>query len=203
MGKVLTRLGLGGLVVLLVAFAIGCGGDDSSSGGDSSASAESSTGDSTTEPEVTQKDFVAEADKICKSKTQEVAKTLTESNKAQTAATTQETLASEELVQTASNKVADITDHLADVSSAITKQLSKLETPNQKALDQLVKAREVAAKDLYDLADTWRSYGKNPTQATVDDITSAQESNVKTAATATKAAEKAGLKVCGQPVKPA
>jgi uncharacterized phage infection (PIP) family protein YhgE len=204
---VLTRLGLGGLIVLLVAFVIGCGGDDdSSSGDDSSTAAETSTGDTTTtaeEPEVTQEDFVKEADKLCKSKVQEIAKTLTESNKAQAAANTPETLASLELVSAAADKVADVTDHLADMKREITKELSKLDTPNQKELDQLVKSREAAAKDLDELADAWRAYGKNPTQTTSDNIAKAQQANAKSAIADRHLAEKMGLKVCGAAIKPA
>jgi hypothetical protein len=207
MGKVLTRLGLGGLIVLLVAFVIGCGGDDdSSSGDDSSTAAETTTGGTTTtaeEPEVTQKDFVKEADKTCKSKTGDIGKVLTESTKAQATASSQETLASEALVEKAANNVADLTDKLADLKSEITKQLAKLDAPNQKDLDQLVKSREAAAKDLNDLADAWRAYGKNPTQATVDDITAAQQANVKSAGEDRELAKKLGLKVCGAPVEPA
>ena len=207
MGKVLARFGLGGLLVLLVAFAIGCGGDDDSSSGDASSSAaETSPGSTTTtaeEPEVTQDDFVKEADNLCKTKTDEIAKVLTESDKAQKTASSQETLASEALVESAANKVADLTDELADLKNGVTKQLAKLEAPDQKELDQLVKSREAAAKDLNDLADAWRAYGKNPTQATVDDITAAQKANVKSTTADRKIADSLGLKVCGQAVKPA
>ena len=207
MGKVLTRPGLGGLLVLLVAFVIGCGGDDSSGGDGSSTAAETSTGNTTSttaEPEpVTQAEFAKEADELCKSKTDEIARTLTESDKAQKAASTEETLSSEKSVETAANKVADITDELADLKNEVTNQLAKLEAPDQKELDALVKSREMAAKDLNDLADAWRAYGKNPTQATVDDITAAQESNVKSAGADRNIAEKIGLKVCGAAVKPA
>lgn len=209
MRKVLTRFGLGGLLVLLVGFVIGCGGDDSdsSSGDDSSTAAETSTSDSTTaaeEPEpVTKAEFQKAADKACQSKVKEVGKVLTESTKAQTAANSQETLASEKLVEAAANRVADLTDKLADLKNEITKELSKLKAPDQKGLDQLVKSREAAAKDLNGLADAWRAYGKNPTQETVDGISAGQKANVKSAAADRKIAEGLGLKVCGAPIKAA
>jgi monoamine oxidase len=205
LGKVRTRLGRGGLIIL-AAFAVGCGGgDDYTSSGDETSTA-ATTADTTTEavePEVTQADFVNEADDLCKAKAEEVGKVVSDSIKAQKVAGSDETLTSKDLVEDAATKVADLTDELAALKREITEQLSGLETPDQEALDNLVKAREQSAKALDELADAWRAYGKNPTQETSDAISTAQDANVKTAAGDRKIAEKLGLTVCGAPVEPA
>ncbi len=194
MSRVLTRLRLGGLIVLMAAFAVGCGGgDDSTSGEGASAS---------TEPEpVTQADFDEAADSACRSKTDDIAKALTESEKAQADAVSKETLASEDAVKAAASKVGDTIAELADLKNEVTRQLAALDTPDPDALQGLVKAREESAEDLEALADAWRSYGKNPTQKTVDEVSAAQEVNEKSAFSDQKVSEEMGLKVCGAPIE--
>jgi hypothetical protein len=208
MGKVLIRLGLGGVVVLLAAFVIGCGGDDgdSSSGGDTSAAEETSTDETAAEPEepeATQEDFVNAADEACGSKTDAVAQVLKQSAAAQKVATSDETLQSLESVGKSADTVADLTEKLADLKREITKELAKLDTPDPQGLEQLVKSRDAAADDLDALADAWRGYGKDPTQKTSDAIATAQQQNLKSAKADHALADKLGLKVCGAAVEPA
>lgn len=208
MGRVLARLGLGGLIVLL-AFVIGCGGDDeeSSSGGDTTAAEETPAEDTTAEAEepkpITEEDFAKEADALCATRTKDIAKVLAEDGANQETAVSEKTLASPEALEEATAEVGKTTDELADIKREITKELAKLETPDPKGLDDLVASRNQAADDLNKLADAWRTYGKNPTQETSDAVSESQEANIKSATADRKVAEKLGLKVCGQPVKPA
>ena len=201
MGEWLERLSLGVLIVLL-ALLIGCGGDDGEPS-NSSDDATTEAGDSTEPATVTKADLSEEAKRICNARDKELDALLTESDKAQTIAIDPETLTSVEATEKAATEVARIQDELAKLKLETTKELSKLEAPEPALLENFAETSEEYAAALGRVADAWRAYGKNPTQENVGAITSAQEAQVKSSAADQKAAEKLNLKQCSQTAGPA
>lgn len=195
------RKSRGWMVLLFVAaslVAAGCGGDDSDDTGSPEPSAEAP--EAPAEPAApTKKEYLADADQICK-KASVRADKLSEDINSELSGEL-ETGTSPEAQRASATKASDLFDELADARDATTKDLAKLEAPDEGPPTEYLKARETATKATRDDAKAYGALADELTQEVADEAGASLEKSNQLRDEATKIAKRYGFKVCSQPTK--
>ncbi|MDQ3572184.1 MAG: hypothetical protein M3383_04920 [Actinomycetota bacterium] len=175
--------------------ATGCGDDDADEGDDSATPTESTEApEEPAEPVApTKKEYIAEADAICKkANNPEIGGVINDNLAGLSSATTIE-------AQSASaSAAAKGFLKLADLRDATTKKLTDLAVPPEGGAKEFLRSRERNTQAMLDWAKALEKFANDPSQESVDAAGAAGTRSNELAAENEKIAERYGLKECGQ-----
>ena len=191
------RKSRGWMLLLLVAaslVAVGCGGDDSDDTGSPEPSAEAP--EAPAEPAgPTKKEYLAEADQICKKASARGQGVLDSLNDALTKLASGQ--APEEGSATA-NAASDRFAKLAGIRDAATKELEELEPPAGGPPKEYLKRRDISSEVQRDTAKAFATFADELTQESSDTAAASLEKLNELGPENQKLAERYGFKECGQ-----
>jgi len=184
------------LVLLLVAaslIAVGCGDDDEETG---SAEPSAEAPEAPAEPAApTKKEYIAEADQICKKASARGQGVLDSLNDALTKLASGQ--APEEGSATA-NAASDRFAKLAGIRDAATKELEELEPPAGGPPKEYLKRRDISSEVQRDTAKAFATFADELTQESSDAAAALLEKLNELGPENRKLAERYGFKECGQ-----